>query len=110
MLWRWSTTLVRKGHRFEGAVWRCADCHRSVYDLLDNGLACLSPDPAGRCLFLGGPFHEEWRVETERTLIVPIPDVPDTYHLDAEGQLECAVYERRRTKHGLIVYEFTGKR
>lgn len=100
--WKWSAILIGDGHRFKDGLWRCADCLRSVYDLLRDRPFCYSPIH-GKYLFINGPLDGQW-VELDYppppTWTVPLTMAPPVLYAAAELTYETVVYVLRQHRLG----------
>jgi hypothetical protein len=111
--WRWTIRLAKDGHRFKAGEWRCVDCRRKVFDLLENRQPCVSPNVDGEYLFLGGPLDGEWNrlALPQRYYNVTIPSPLDMHALDDDGgsALEEIMYVlKRKDGKPILAYVYEG--
>ena len=110
--WRWTIALTNDGHRFKNGEWRCADCRRTAFDLIENRWPCMSPTVEGGYLFVGGPLDGQW-IEMPiavKTWAVPIPAYyPAAVTDDGPEETEVVHYTlKKRDDKPILAYVFEG--
>ena len=109
--WRWTIALTNDGHRFKGGEWRCADCRRTAFDLIEHRWPCMSPTVDSGYLFVGGPLDGQWIhiPNAVKTWTVPIPEpTPRIVTDDGPGPEVVHYVLKKRDDKPILAYVYEG--